>query len=197
MHLSYGWSWEKGWIAVGESHFSFKGSRYSLLTETEYWMNRVCVLSWNGEIDVSMFGGMLGMLCVPHSSPIPAKLLNTVHWLILLLKTFKGDNFRRSSEKLGLKSAVVSHPHTHFCSLACKGCLVQQSHQSTRSSHLPLMVNKVLQSSDKIKSLIVKDQKLQLQYFPGRKQEGLKPLSSFKKYCRVVADKVRGFPSDL
>lgn len=57
MHLSYGLMAEK-------MSLSSEGLKYLLLAETEYRSNGVCNRSWNGEIDVSMFGGMLGM-CIP------------------------------------------------------------------------------------------------------------------------------------
>lgn len=110
-----------------------------VVAEREYWMNWVCVLSWNGELDVSMFGGCWAChvflyLITAFYSPVTTKLLNTVQYLILLSKMFKSDNFLRSSEELGLKGAVVSHAHAHFCSSAYKGGLVQKGPQNTHSS---------------------------------------------------------------
>lgn len=69
-----------------ENVLSSEGLKYLLLAETGYRSNRVCNQSWNGEIDVSIFGGMLGM-CIPLAislllwyltQQITAKLLNAV-----------------------------------------------------------------------------------------------------------------------
>jgi len=104
------------------------------------------------------FGGCLEFcvflmyLIIAFYSPVTTKLLNTVHWLILLLKTFKGDNFLKSSKKSGLKGAAVSHPDTHFRSSAWQGVSSSEGSSEHPFFPLPCMVNRVLPCTAKIKS---------------------------------------------
>lgn len=156
MHLSYRSMVEKVTFLWGIKVFASVRNRIlnelSLCFKLEWWNRRQYVL---GDVGNPVYSSCY--LIIAFYSPITAKLLNTVHWLILLLKTFKGDYFLRSSGKLGLKGAVMSHPHTHFCSLAYKGCLVQKGPQNTRSSHCLMWSTK---SSQAMTKLSLKDQKL-------------------------------------
>lgn len=122
----------------GRKSLSCNTSRYLLVAEREYWMNWVCVLSWNGELDVGMFGGCWAcwVFLLFDYSILLINYYKAVKYSSLLNTTVedRSDNFLRSSDKLGLKGAVLSHAHTHFCSSAYMGCLGQKGPQNTRSS---------------------------------------------------------------